>query len=1038
MRIFQLWFQILLIIGFYLILFGVNSISASSHCQIEQQLILIQLKKELDFNSSLSSKLVSWDPNAADCCTWIGVNCSIRGQVIGLDLSNEMISGDIDNSSALFSLKNIETLNLAENDFNFTHIPSGFGSLTSLRSLNLSNSWFSGQIPVQLSQLTKLQVLDLSSPFSLGILSLKLENPNLGMLIKNLTRLRVLYLDGVDISAQKSDWCQALSSSLLDLEALSLSDCQLSGPLDDSLGNLQSLSVIRLAQNNLSTPIPDFFGNFRNLTVLHLGACNLRGTFPSKVLELQKLQSLDLSSNMNLHGSLSDFPVNGSLQSLVLSNTNLSGAIPESIGNLKSLSRIELPNNNFSGRIPKSMENLTQLTYLDLSLNNFTGQIPSFQLCKNLTHIDLSRNSLSGTIPSAHFQDLQNLVLINLRFNTFNGSLPSSLFNLQQLQKIQLSNNNFDGVLANFTNPSASLLDTLDLSSNKLKGQIPKSFFQLGRLNILLLSSNNLNGTIYTKDFQGLSNLTTLDLSFNNLSVITSPIPLSHLPKFFSLRLASCNLQKFPKLHNQSRLITLDLSDNKIDGEIPNWIWQLGNGGLSYLNLSRNQLNSLQEPYFLPDLAVLDLHSNRLHGAIPIPPKTATFIDYSNNLFNSSLPETIGVNLLYAYFFSVSNNLLTGEIPGSICNATYLKVLDLSNNNLTGRIPQCLIESGGSLGLGVLNLGNNSLSSQIKVTFPRNCSFNTLDLHGNSLEGSVPRSLVNCRMLEVLNLGNNMINDTYPCFLGDNTNLRVLVLRSNRFHGSMGCGEEQQNNWSNIQILDIAHNSFTGTVPSDFFSHWDAMMADNNGGEHSHSLMKHLSFTVLQVYDDGIYYQNSVRVTIKGLELELVKILTLFTSIDMSNNHFSGQIPSTIGRLKALYLLNVSHNEFTGSIPPSLGDLYHLESLDMSSNKLTGKIPSVLTDLPFLSSFDLSYNQLEGRIPTGSQFQTFQDTSYKGNNGLCGFPLSRSCTTSVAVSAPNSRESNDDGFDWHSVFYGMAVGSVSTILYSVCKRGTCY
>ncbi|CAH1445956.1 unnamed protein product [Lactuca virosa] len=589
-----------------------------------------------------------------------------------------------------------------------------------------------------------------------------------------------------------------------------------------------------------------------------------------------------------------------------------------------------------------------------------------------------------------------------------------------------------------FNNCKRSSFPTTILMVNKLKGQIPKSFFQLGRLNILLLSSNNLNGTIYTKDFQGLSNLTTLDLSFNNLSVITSPIPLSHLPKFFSLRLASCNLQKFPKLHNQSRLITLDLSDNKIDGEIPNWIWQLGNGGLSYLNLSRNQLNSLQEPYFLPDLAVLDLHSNRLHGAIPIPPKTATFIDYSNNLFNSSLPETIGVNLLYAYFFSVSNNLLTGEIPGSICNATYLKVLDLSNNNLTGRIPQCLIESGGSLGLGVLNLGNNSLSSQIKVTFPRNCSFNTLDLHGNSLEGSVPRSLVNCRMLEVLNLGNNMINDTYPCFLGDNTNLRVLVLRSNRFHGSMGCGEEQQNNWSNIQILDIAHNSFTGTVPSDFFSHWDAMMADNNGGEHSHSLMKHLSFTVLQVYDDGIYYQNSVRVTIKGLELELVKILTLFTSIDMSNNHFSGQIPSTIGRLKALYLLNVSHNEFTGSIPPSLGDLYHLESLDMSSNKLTGKIPSVLTDLPFLSSFDLSYNQLEGRIPTGSQFQTFQDTSYKGNNGLCGFPLSRSCTTSVAVSAPNSRESNDDGFDWHSVFYGMAVGSVSTILYSVCKRGTCY
>ncbi|CAI9301554.1 unnamed protein product [Lactuca saligna] len=991
----QVWFEILLIIGFYVTFFGVSSKLVSGHCQSEQQSVLIRLKKELHFDSLLSSKLVSWDPNAADCCTWIGVTCSAGGVVIGLDLSNKTISDGIDNSSALFRLENLETLNLAANNFNSTPIPSGFGSLTSLRNLNLSNSGFSGQIPGELSHLTKLQVLDLSSLFSFR--SLKLESPNLAMLIKNLTQLKGLYLDSVNISAQKSDWCQALSSSLPDLEFLSLSSCQLSGPLDDSLGNLHSLSVIRLAQNNLSTPIPDFFGNFRNLTTLHLGNCNLLGTFPSNVLQLQNLQILDLSINRNLHGSLPDFPVNGSLRSLVLSNTNLSGMIPESIGNLNNLSRIELPNNNFSGGIPKSMENLTQLTYLDLSSNKLTGQIPSFQLCKNLTHIDLSRNSLSGIIPSAHFQDLQNLVLFNLRFNTFNGSIPSSLFNLQQLQKIQLSNNNFDGVLTDFSNPSASLLDTLDLSSNKLKGQIPKSFFQLGRLNILLLSSNNLSGMIETKEFQGLSNLTTLDLSFNNLSIITSPIPLLHLPKFFSLKLASCNLHHFPKLQNQSRLINLDLSDNKIDGEIPNWIWQVGTSyeGLTYMNLSRNQLTSLQEPYFLPDLVVLDLHSNHLHGAIPIPPKTATFIDYSNNLFNSSLPETIGVNLTFAYFFSVSNNSLSGEIPESICNATYLKVLDLSNNNITGRIPRCLIESGSG-SIGVLNLGGNRLSGRIEGIFPSICGPNTLDLHGNRLQGEIPGSLVNCNMLQVLNLGNNRMIDTYPCSLSNNiTSLRVLVLRNNRFHGSIHCGEHQQNKWSKIQILDIAHNNFNGTVPPDYFWKWDAMnMMTHNHTDGEWGSKKHISFKVMPL--DNLYYQDTVTVTVKGRELELVKILTIFTSIDISSNRFSGEIPDTIGRLTALYMLNISHNDFTGSIPPSIGNLSQLESLDMSSNNLTGKIPSELTDLPFLSVLNLSYNQLKGRIPTGSQFQTFDGDSYGGNKGLCGFPLNKSCKTSVA------------------------------------------
>ncbi|KAI3758539.1 hypothetical protein L6452_06106 [Arctium lappa] len=62
-----------------------------------KQSILIQLKNKLQFNSSVSTKLVSWNPNVTtDCCKWKGVNCSSRGQVVGLDLSKETISGGID------------------------------------------------------------------------------------------------------------------------------------------------------------------------------------------------------------------------------------------------------------------------------------------------------------------------------------------------------------------------------------------------------------------------------------------------------------------------------------------------------------------------------------------------------------------------------------------------------------------------------------------------------------------------------------------------------------------------------------------------------------------------------------------------------------------------------------------------------------------------------------------------------------------------------------------------------------------------------
>ncbi|KAL8262322.1 hypothetical protein R6Q59_026371 [Mikania micrantha] len=1021
----RLYFQCFLI-PFYLLFFGLNRMLVSGQCQIDQQSTLIQLKNELQFDSSLSTKLVSWNPDTTDCCTWGGVTCSISGQVVGLDLSNETISAEINDSSVLFELKNLESLNLARNNFNFIPIPSRFGSFASLLNLNLSNSGFSGQVPVELSQLTRLETLDLST-FRFGSRSLRLKNPNLATLVQNFTKLTGLYLDHVDISSQKSDWGQSLSSSLPNLEVLSLSDCQLSGPFDDSLQKLRSLSEITLALNDISAPVPEFFANFKNLTVMKLGSCNLIGTFPNKVLQLQKLQILDFSFNKNLYGPLPDFPVGGSLASLVLSNTKFSGVIPESIGNLQNLSWIELSDSNFSGQIPKSLQNLAQLEHIDLSSNNFIGQISSFQMCKKLAHVDLSRNSLSGTVPSAHFRGLENLVSVILNFNGFNGSIPSSLFTLQKLRQIQLSNNKFGGLVPNFTNPSLSSLDTLDLSGNKLEGEIPRSIFELPKLSILLLSSNSLSGTIKIIDFQDcLSSLTVLDLSFNNLSIITSEsiTLVNNLPKFSTLKLASCNLSTFPNLRNQPILTILDLSSNKIEGSIPTYIWEVGNGTLTFMNLSHNYLTSLEESYSFPDLYVLDLHSNHLNGVIPTPPKTATFIDYSNNLFNSSLPESIGENLKYAIFFSVSNNALTGAIPQTICNASYLKVLDLSNNRLSDRIPKCLIEFSGNL--GVLNLGNNSLSGQIKGTFPSNCMLSTLDLHENHLEGKIPESLVNCTMLEVLNLGKNNISDKYPWFLSKNTNLHVLVLGSNRLHGSVVCSPTQHSNWSKIQILDISNNCFRGTVPSGFFEQWGAMKADENGESE-----KLLSFTVLQLSE--FYFQNSVTITIKGLELKLVKILTLFTSIDISSNRFSGEIPDTIGQLKALYLLNISHNEFTGSIPPSIRNLSHLESLDMSSNRITGNIPSVLASLPFLSSFNLSYNQLEGKIPTGRQFNTFDENSYIGNKRLCGFPLNRTCTILPEQKyAPNSPESDDEK-DWRSILCGLAFAVLISVLFSIRK-----
>ncbi|PQQ21779.1 receptor-like protein 12 [Prunus yedoensis var. nudiflora] len=1026
----------LFFVPIYYVSFSVHVFVVSSQCPSDdQQSLLLQLKNSLKFESAKSKKLVQWE-NGSEYCSWEGVSCK-DGCVSHLDLSSESISGGLDNSSALFDLQHIENLNLAYNNFNNTQIPSKFDKLTNLSYLNLSNAGFVGQIPIEIAHLTRLVTLDLSTFFNfLGTPSLQLENPNLNVLLGNLSELVELHLDGVNISAHGAQWCQAISSSLPKLRVLSLSTSNISGPFDSSLLKLHSLSVIRIENNNLSTQVPEFFSNFRNLTSLRLSGSGLYGTFPEKIFRVPTLQTIDLSGNSQLQGSLPEFPENASLQSLVLNGANFSGQLlPNSIGNLKRLSKIDISTCNFTGSIPRSMENLTKLIYVDLSWNKFNGSVPFFSMAKNLTLINLSSNLLTGQINSYHWENLTNLVNLDLRFNLLNGTIPPSLFSLSLLQKLQLSNNQFSGQLPVFR--GISLLDTLDLSSNHLEGPIPRSIFNLRELKILSLPSNNFSGSFPLNSLQQLKNLSSLDLSYNRLSIDYNDTNSSaaSFPQITTLKLASVKLRRFPDfLRNQSHLSNLDLSQNQIHGEIPNWIWRLNN--LFQLNLSCNSLETLEGPLLnatSSSLSVLDLHSNQLKGQIPLFSQFSVYLDYSRNNFNSSIRTDIGDFLSNTIFFSLSSNKFQGIIPESICNAPNLQVLDVSNNSLSGLIPKCLTAISGTL--AVLNLRRNNLSGTVPDQFPEHCSLKTLDLNGNQIGGQFPKSLANCTMLEVLNLGNNKIRDEFPCPLKNISTLRVLVLRSNKFYGHIGC-PKPHGNWSMLQIVDIALNNFSGEIRGKCLTTWRAMMGDDDDAM---SELNHLRFGVLKF--TGVYYQDAITVTNKGLEMEFVKILTVFTSIDFSGNNFSGSIPEEVGQLKSLYGLNLSSNALTGTIPSSVGKLRQLESLDLSKNKLGGKIPAEIGGLTFLSFLDLSYNQLVGKIPVSTQISTFPAASFGGNKGLCGPPLPLKCSNTsgspdAAQNTPN--KGSGIGFDWQSIYTGVGFGvgaGVIVILLILWEEG---
>ncbi|KAJ4772857.1 Receptor-like protein 12 [Rhynchospora pubera] len=1009
-----------------LLLFSFSTDGASfaqAQCLPDQRDALLQLKRGFT-----TSKLQSWN-STIDCCTWEGVTCdSVTGRVKALELSNRDISGRID--PALFNLSSLENLSLAYNSFYNVTLPEiGFERLSNLTHLNLSNAGFVGQIPIGISQLTNLVLLDLST-FYLNVQSnyfLYLSKPNIKTLLVNLTKLQVLFLDGVNISTNGSQWGLAVSQLGPTLQRLSLSGCSLTGPFDPSLIRLSQISYLNLDQNSLNCPVPEFFANFSYLSVLRLISCLINGKFPERIFQLTNLKEIDLSDNPMLSGHLPEFEKDSSLETLVLSSTNFSGQIPDSIGNLNKLLKFQIYNCSFHGEITPNMQNLVSLSHLDMSWNRFTGEIPKFHEWLGISEYVLNNNNFTGSIPNASYASLFYLSKIDLRCNSLSGNIPTTLFSLPSLQILLLSQNKLFGILPEFSN-RLPVLQTIDVSSNNLQGPVPSSIFKLSQLSVLNLASNNFIGKLDEGSIWNLKNLTSLDLSNNMLSIIDGTIGnislYASFPQIRTLKLVSCNLTKFPSfIRYQSAISILDLSNNKIGGAIPNWVQKIGNQTLTALNLSRNIFTGFEgDNLFLPlvSLEILDLHSNILNGSIPLPPPNIIVFDLSNNFF-SLLPTDLTSNIEFTLFLSLSNNSLIGAIPDSICNASYLQVLDLSYNYFTGNLPHCLLNTT----LAVLNLKNNKLSGSLPHVISEYCRFRTINLNGNNISGTLPQFLMNCTSLEVLDLGNNKIYGIFPYWLGDLKNLRVLVLRSNKLHGpvSMPISHLGTNDsaFPMLQILDLSSNSFNGTLPKECFKNLNSMI---NNSKTSASLAvgyKYLDF-------GGSYYQNSVTVTFKGLEVTFVSTLAMFTSLDFSGNYFEGEIPQEIGELKMLVLLNMSHNALNGTIPTEIGDLQQLESLDLSSNELIGHIPEELTSLTFLSSLNLSHNNLVGKIPQNHQFFTFTNNSFLYNPGLCGEPLTVQCGVPLSE-VPVYGTKCSINLNWQFIFTGLGFGAGLAVVF---------
>ncbi|XP_060667241.1 receptor-like protein 35 [Ziziphus jujuba] len=209
----------------------------------------------MDKNASLLPfaypKVASWTGEKNhDCCFWDGVKCDKEsGLVIALHLNSSCLYGSINSTSTLFQLSQLRILDLTDNDFNHSQVPSTLGNLSQLKYLNLEWSGFAGSIPS----------------------SIGFEQPPAAL---PLFRLKILFLDNNMLQGS----LPFLPPSILNYD---LPNNKLSGEVSPLFCNLSSIQYNSLGHNKLSGMLPACLKNLSNsLLALSLVNNSFYGSTP--------------------------------------------------------------------------------------------------------------------------------------------------------------------------------------------------------------------------------------------------------------------------------------------------------------------------------------------------------------------------------------------------------------------------------------------------------------------------------------------------------------------------------------------------------------------------------------------------------------------------------------------------------------------------------------------------------------------------------------------------------------------------------------
>ena len=425
----------------------------------------------------------------------------------------------------------------------------------------------------------------------------------------------------------------------------------------------------------------------------------------------------------------------------------------------------------------------------------------------------------------------------------------------------------------------------------------------------------------------------------------------------------------------------------------------------------------------LSNLITLDLSGNMFNGEIPnefqdiIPLRTLHLNDQRFfDGFSGPLPSF--ENALHIHDLDLSHNSLTGDISDKFLEKVRKSpnrtdyaypTINLSHNKITGGIPANWDDWVGLF----IDLAGNKITDVPDVLCDDDYEFQ------NYLEGQLEENV--CDAI--------LCRPGYYSDVGRQTQVNVTCFKcpegtSSKYYGSLKCESNSDDRAILEKIYDLI---FTHASDDDNWGtekpicSWLGVTCDDEDSDsgvteislESNALVAEgvtidkvsklffslpsLEYLSLRGNDVPLKFDNIGNATkLKSLHLSstgldsiegIIAAANTLTSLHLTENSLEGPLMSELLKLTKLKELYVSFNEISGPLT-GIQALSDLRELYAFKNKLTGVIPAELGSLPDLEYFVVGQNKLEGNLPAVlnqlvklKDFSVYYQESEKGLGG---------------------------------------------------------